>query len=54
VRTPPNVVAYRCVIAVVTVLVLVSLGFGLAGQGPLASLHRLASPVTDGLYLNKI
>lgn len=38
-RTPPHVVAYRSVIAAITLLIVVSAGLGLAGYGPLAVLY---------------
>lgn len=53
-KTPPSVVAYRSVTAAVTVLILLSIGFGLAGYGPLVVLHRLAHPVSHGLHLDRI
>jgi hypothetical protein len=53
-RTPPHVVVYRSVTAAIAVLLLLSLGFGLAGYGPFAPLHRLVSPVTHALYLDRI
>jgi hypothetical protein len=37
--TPPNVIAYRSVIAAITLLIVVLAGLGLAGYGPLAALH---------------
>ncbi len=53
-RTPPHVIAYRSVISSVSVLILLAFGFGLAGYGPLASLHRLANPITHSLHLDRI
>ena len=53
-RTPPNVIAYRSVISSISVLILLALGFGLAGFGPLTPLHRLASPVSHYLHLDRI
>lgn len=53
-RTPPHVVAYRCVTAAITVVLLVLFGLGLAGYGPLTPLHRLAAPVSHGLHLDRI
>ena len=53
-RTPPHIVAYRSVTAAITVLILLSLGFGLAGYGPVSALHRLASPVTHARHLDRI
>jgi hypothetical protein len=54
VRTPPHVVAYRSVTAAITVLLLLSFGFGLAGHGPFSLLHGLASPVSHALHLDRI
>jgi hypothetical protein len=53
-RTPPHVVAYRAVTSVITAMILASVGFGLAGHGPLTALHGLASPVTHALHLDRI
>ncbi|HMD94427.1 MAG TPA: hypothetical protein VKG80_17495 [Trebonia sp.] len=53
-RTPPHVVAYRSVTAAITVLILLSAGLGLAGYGPLATLHRAAHPVSHALHLDRI
>ena len=53
-KTPPHVVAYRSVIAAITVLLLLSFGFGLAGYGPFSPLHGVASPVTRALHLDRI
>jgi hypothetical protein len=53
-RTPPHVIAYRLVISSVSVLILLAFGFGLVGSGPFASLHRLASPVSHSLHLDRI
>lgn len=53
-RTPPNVVAYRSVTAAVTVLILLSIGLGFAGYGPLVALHRASEPVSRTLHLNRI
>jgi hypothetical protein len=53
-RTPPHVVAYRSVTATIAVFLLLSFGFGLAGYGPLSSLHHLASPVSHALHLDRI
>ncbi len=53
-RTPPHVIAYRSVTAAITVLLLLSFGFGLAGYGPFAVLHGLASPVSHALHLDRI
>jgi hypothetical protein len=53
-RTPPHVIAYRSVISSVSVLILLAFGFGLAGYGPLGSLHRLATPVSHSLHLDRI
>lgn len=53
-KTPPHVVAYRSVTTALTVLILFSIGFGLAGYGPLAVLHRAAQPVSHALHLDRI
>jgi hypothetical protein len=53
-RTPPHVVAYRSVTAALTALILLSIGLGLAGYGPLTSLHRAAQPVFHELHLDRI
>lgn len=53
-KTPPHVVVYRLVTAAVVALLLLSIGFGLAGHGPFSSLHRLARPVTHTLHLDRI
>jgi hypothetical protein len=53
-RTPPHVVAYRVVVATITLLLLLSIGFGLAGHGPFSSLNGFARPVTHALNLNRI
>jgi hypothetical protein len=53
-RTPPHVVAYRAVTSAVVVLLLFAAGFGLAGDGPFASLHQVASPVSHLLHLDRI
>lgn len=53
-RTPPNVLAYRLVTSALTVLILISVGLGLAGYGPLTALHRVAHPVSDALHLDRI
>jgi len=53
-RTPPSVVAYRGAIALVTLLILLSVGFGTAGTGPLAVLHRMTSPISSELHLDRI
>lgn len=52
--TPPLVVAYRSVTATITVLLLLSIGFGLAGYGPFVFLHQLAHPVSHALHLDRI
>jgi hypothetical protein len=52
--TPPHVAAYRSVTAVITVLLLLSFGFGLAGYGPFSALHGLASPISHALHLDRI
>lgn len=53
-RTPPHMVAYRSVTAGIAVLLLLFCGLGLAGYGPFALLHQLASPVTHALHLDRI
>ena len=53
-RTPPHVIAYRSVTVVITLMILLSAGLGLAGYGPLAVLHRAASPVSHDLHLDRI
>jgi hypothetical protein len=53
-RTPPHVVVYRSVTAAITGLLLLFCGLGLAGYGPFAAAHRLASPVTHTLHLDRI
>jgi hypothetical protein len=53
-RTPPHVVAYRSVTSFITVLILLSVGLGLAGYGPLAILHQVTSPVSHDLHLDRI
>jgi hypothetical protein len=52
--TPPSVVVYRGVIVLITLLILLSAGFGVAGDGPLAALHQIASPVSHELHLDRI
>lgn len=52
--TPPHVVAYRTVVATAAWLILLAVGFGLAGYGPLAVLHAVVVPLTDALHLNQI
>ena len=53
-QTPPHVVAYRSVTATIATLLLLALGFGLAGYGPFAALHGFAAPLTNALHLNQI
>lgn len=53
-QTPPHVVAYRAVTAAIAVLLLLLLGLGLAGYGPFTPLHRLVSPVSHALHLDRI
>jgi hypothetical protein len=53
-RTPPHAAAYRSVIVAITFLILLSAGLGLAGYGPLATLHRTAGPVSHDLHLDRI
>ena len=52
-KTPPLVVSYRSVTAVLTALILLSIGLGFAGYGPLVVLHRAAEPVSHGLHLDR-
>lgn len=37
-KTPPHVVIYRIVIVTITALILLTVGFGVTGRGPLAGL----------------
>jgi hypothetical protein len=53
-RTPPNVVVYRLVTSALTALILISVGAGLAGYGPLTALHQIAHPVSHALHLDRI
>jgi hypothetical protein len=53
-RTPPLVITYRSVTAALTALILLAIGLGLAGYGPLVVLHRVAQPVSQELHLNRI
>jgi hypothetical protein len=53
-KTPPHVIAYRSVTVAITLLILLGLGLGAAGYGPLTALHRVVSPISDGLHLNGI
>jgi hypothetical protein len=53
-RTPPLVITYRSVTAVLATVILLSIGLGLAGYGPLVALHRAAQPVTHALHLDRI
>lgn len=53
-RTPPNVVVYRSVTAAIATALLLFCGLGLAGYGPFSPLHRLVSPVTHALHLDRI
>lgn len=53
-RTPPHVVAYRSVTAGIALLLLLFCCLGLAGYGPFAPLHRLVSPLTHALHLDRI
>jgi hypothetical protein len=53
-KTPPHVVAYRSITAVITTLILLSIGLGFAGYGPLVVLHRSAEPVSHALHLDRI
>lgn len=41
-RTPPLVVTFRIVTVAVTLLILLGVGLGLAGFGPVSGLYRLA------------
>ncbi|MGH3156768.1 MAG: hypothetical protein ACRDNF_09370 [Streptosporangiaceae bacterium] len=51
-RTPPHVVAYRAVTVAITVLLLLLVGFGLAGHGPLSFMNGFARPVTHAFDPN--
>ena len=53
-RTPPHFIVYRSVTATIALLLLLSFGFGLAGYGPFSLLHRISSPVTHALHLDRI
>lgn len=53
-RTPPHAAAYRSVTSALAVLILVLAGFGLAGYGPLATLHRVTHPISHALHLDRI
>jgi hypothetical protein len=37
-RTPPHVIAYRVITVTLATMILVAVGFGLAGRGPLGAL----------------
>lgn len=52
--TPLSVVAYRLVTSLVTALIVLAVGLGLAGYGPLTPLHRLAAPLNHALHLDRI
>jgi hypothetical protein len=52
--TPPSVVAYRLVTTLITVLITLAVGLGVAGYGPLTTLHALAAPLTHALHLDRI
>jgi hypothetical protein len=53
-RTPPHVVAYRLVTSALAVLILVWVGVGMAGHGPLGALHQVMAPVSHALHLDRI
>jgi hypothetical protein len=53
-QTPPHVVVYRSITATITVLLLLWIGAGLAGYGPLTALHGVAHPVSHALHLDRI
>lgn len=53
-RTPLHVIAYRSVTAAVAALIILSVGLGFAGYGPLTALHQAAHPVTHELHLDRI
>jgi len=53
-RTPPHVAAYRSVIAAVALLILLAVGLGFAGYGPLTPLYQVASPFYHVLHLDRI
>jgi hypothetical protein len=42
-KTPPHVIVYRLVTATITVLILLTIGFGVASRGPLGSLGARTS-----------
>jgi hypothetical protein len=46
-KTPPHVVIFRVVTTAVTVLILVAVGFGAAGRGPLGSLGARTSQADE-------
>lgn len=51
-RTPPHVVAYRVISVTLATMILVVVGFGLAGRGPLGVLGthlRAASTQSTGV-----
>jgi len=46
--TPPHVIAYRVITVTLATLILVVVGFGLAGRGPLGALGtHLRTPSTQ-------
>jgi hypothetical protein len=53
-RTPPFVISYRAVTAALTAAILLSVGFGFAGYGPLTVLHKVAHPAYHALHLDRI
>lgn len=53
-RTPPIVISYRAVTATLTTAILLSVGFGFAGLGPLTVLHKVAHPAYHALHLDRI
>jgi hypothetical protein len=53
-KTPPSVIAYRAVASLITALIVLAVGYGLAGGGPLTGLHALAAPLTHALHLDRI
>lgn len=42
-RTPPHVVAFRTVTVAITLLILLGVGLGLAGLGPVSGLRALVN-----------
>lgn len=51
-KTPPTFVIVRAATSAITLFLLLLLGLGLAGHGPLDSLHALTSHAIDWLRSN--